>query len=194
MNISIKNMNNGLLYKFHVRLHLVISIDKYYTKRFFLVNTGAMFVSSTPFINKDYNNIKIHDTHYDKFNNSFFPDDFPGTELEKDKLIKDVRTMIKDICSSDITREIKKTDKCESGFHIFGIDIMITDKNTPVLIEINKFPGLPNYTDLQYPNDVTRLSHEFYSGLWDTVINPLVTNATIITDHKYITLLTTIKS
>ena len=190
----IKNINNGLLYKFHIRLHLVISIDKYYTKRFFLVNTGEILVSSIPYINKDYNNIKIHDTHFDKFSNSFFPDDFPGTEPEKDKITKDVRTMVRDICNTNITREIKKTDKCESGFHIFGIDIMITDENNPVLIEINRYPGFPNYTDLQYPNDVTRLSHEFYSGLWDMVINPLVTGAPIVENHEYITLLTTIKS
>lgn len=189
----IKNINNGLLYKFHVRLHLVISIDKYDTTRFFLVNTGEMFVSSTPYINKDYNNTKIHDTHFDKFENSFFPDDFPGTEPEKDKLIKDVRTMFKNIFNTDdTTHKIKKANKCESGFHIFGIDIMITDENKPMFIEINKHPGFPNYTDLQYPNSVTRLSKEFYSGLWDMVINPLVTGAHMVENHKYITLLTTI--
>jgi hypothetical protein len=188
----IKNADNNLLYKFHVRLHLIISIDKQNIKRFLLVNTGEMFVSSTAYINKDYNNTKIHDTHYDKFNNSFFPDDFPGTESEKNILITDIRTMFKDICSSrDLTYKIKKADKCESGFHIFGADIMITDENKPILLEINRFPGLPDYTDLQYPNDVTRLSKEFYSGLWDTVINPLVTGAPIVKNHKYITLLHT---
>jgi hypothetical protein len=187
----IKNTNNNLLYKFHVRLHLIISINKQNMKRFLLVNTGEMFVSSTAYINKDYNNTKIHDTHYDKFNNSFFPDDFPGTESEKSILITDIRTMFKDICSSNLTHRIKKADKCESGFHIFGADIMITDENKPILLEINKFPGLPDYSDLQYPNDVTRLSKEFYSGLWDTVINPLVTGAPIVKNHKYITLLHT---
>jgi hypothetical protein len=148
-----------------------------------------------PFINQDYNNKKIHDTHSksSKYSGRFLPDDLPGTEHEKDKLITDIRTMFKDIFNTNIPHKLKKANKCESSFHIFGMDIMITDENKPILIEINKYPGLPTYIELPYRTYVTRLSKEFYSGLWDMVINPLVTGAPMVENHEYITLLTTIK-
>jgi hypothetical protein len=191
----IENIYNGQLYKFHIRLNVVVSIDKYNTKRFFIINTAEMFLASNPYTNHDYNNKKIHDTHSktNKFE-SLFPDNFPGTEAEKNKLIIDIKNMLKDIFNTNITYSLKKADKCESGFHIFGIDIMITDENKPILIEINRYPGLPAYVDLHYQKCVTRISKEFYSGLWDMVINPLVTGAPIAENHKYMTLITTVNN
>ena len=99
--------------------------------------------------------------------------------------------MFKDVFEA-ISNKVEKMDKCESGFQIFGIDMMVTDENKPVLIEINNQPGLPGYHKY-HPEFVTRLSKEFYSGMWDTVINPLVTGVRMVENHKYITLLTTIK-
>jgi hypothetical protein len=190
----IKNPDNNQLYKFHVRLWAIVSIDKYDVMRFGLFNTGNLITSNAPYINSDYNNKKIHDTHQGKslqISEGSFPHDFPGTEEEKDKLLIDVRAMFKDVFEA-ISDKVAKMDKCESGFQIFGIDMMITDQNKPVLIEINNQPGLPGYHKY-HPGYVTRLSKEFYSGLWDTVINPFVTGVPIVENHKNITLLTTIK-
>ena len=190
----IKNPENNQLYKFHVRLWAIVSIDKYDVMRFGLFNTGNLITSNAPYINSDYNNKKIHDTHQGKslqIGEGSFPHDFPGTEEEKDKLLIDIRVMFKDVFEA-ISNKVEKMDKCESGFQIFGIDMMVTDENKPLLIEINNQPGLPGYHKY-HPEYVTRLSKEFYSGLWDMVINPLVTGAPMVENHKYITLLTTIK-
>ena len=190
----IKNPENGLLYKFHIRLWAIVSIDKYDVMRFGLVNTGNLITSNAPYINSDYNNKKIHDTHQGKslqIGEGSFPQDFPGTDDEKSKLLIDIRVMFKDVFEA-ISNKVEKMDKCESGFQIFGIDMMVTDENKPVLIEINNQPGLPGYHKY-HPEFVTRLSKEFYSGMWDTVINPLVTGVRMVENHKYITLLTTIK-
>ena len=186
----IKNPENGLLYKFHVRLWAIVSIDKYDIRRFALFNTSQMATAKEPYINSDYTNRKIHDTHSNRFENSFFPDCFPGTEHEKDTLIIDIRNMFKDIFEA-VSNDIATIGKCESGFQILGIDMMVTDENKPLLIEINNLPGLPGYDKSQYPNYTTRISKEFYSGLWDTVINPLVTGAPMVENHKNITLLYT---
>jgi len=190
----IKNPDNNQLYKFHVRLWAIVSIDKYDVMRFALFNTGNLITSNAPYINSDYNNKKIHDTHQGKslqIAEGSFPQDFPGTDDEKDKLLIDIRAMFKDIFEA-VSDKVEKMDKCESGFQIFGIDMMVTDENKPVLIEINNQPGLPGYHKY-HPEYVTRLSKEFYSGLWDMVINPLVTGAPMVENHKYLTLLTTIK-
>jgi len=190
----IKNPDNNQLYKFHVRLWAIVSIDKYDVMRFALFNTGNLITSNAPYINSDYNNKKIHDTHQGKslqISEGSFPHDFPGTDDEKDKLLIDIRAMFKDIFEA-ISNKVAKMDKCESGFQIFGIDMMVTDENKPVLLEINNQPGLPGYHKY-HPGYVTRLSKEFYSGLWDTVINPLVTGVPMVENHKYLTLLTTIK-
>ena len=188
----IKNPDNNQLYKFHIRLWAIVSIDKNDTTRFGLFNTGNIITSNAPYVNKDYNNKKIHDTHQGKslqIEEGSFPQDFPGTEEAKAKLILDVRKMFADIFRT-VSHKIKKMDKCESGFQIFGIDMMVTDENKPVLIEINNQPGLPGYHKY-HPKYVTRLSKEFYSAMWDTVINPLVTGAPIVEHHKYITHLCT---
>lgn len=190
----IKNPDNNRLYKFHIRLWAVVSIDKHDIKRFSLFNTGNIITSGAPYINSDYNNKKIHDTHQGKslqIAEGSFPQDFPGTDDEKDKLLIDIRAMFTDIFEA-VSNKVEKMDKCESGFQIFGIDMMVTDQNKPVLIEINNQPGLPGYHKY-HPGYVTRLSKEFYSGLWDTVINPFVTGARMVENHKYLTLLTIIK-
>ncbi len=188
----IKNPDDNLSYKFHIRLWAIVSIDKNDTTRFGLFNTGNIITSNAPYVNKDYNNKKIHDTHQGKslqIEEGSFPQDFPGTEEAKAKLILDVRKMFADVFRA-VSHKIKKMDKCESGFQIFGIDMMVTDENKPVLIEINNQPGLPGYHKY-HPKYVTRLSKEFYSAMWDTVINPLVTGAPIVEHHKYITHLCT---
>ena len=188
----IKNPDNNQLYKFHIRLWAIVSIDKYDIKRFALFNTGNIITSGAPYINSDYNNKKIHDTHQGKslqIAEGSFPQDFPGTDEEKSKLFVDIHKMFADIFEA-VSHKVEKMDKCESGFQIFGIDMMVTDQNKPVLLEINNQPGLPGYHKY-HPGYVTRLSKEFYSALWDTVINPLVTDAPIVKDHKNITLLYT---
>ena len=190
----IKNPENNQLYKFHIRLWAVVSIDKHDVMRFGLFNTGNIITSNAPYINSDYNNKKIHDTHQGKslqISEGSFPHGFPGTKEEKDKLLIDIRAMLADIFKA-ISNTVAKMYKCESGFQIFGIDMMVTDENKPILIEINNQPGIPGYHK-HHPEYVTRLSKEFYSGLWDTVINPFVTGVPIVEDHKNITLLTTIK-
>jgi len=188
----IKNPENNQFYKFHIRLWAVVSIDKHDITRFSLFNTGNIITSNAPYINSDYNNKKIHDTHQGKslqIAEGSFPHDLLGTDEEKDKLVMDVQVMFADIFEA-VSNKVEKMDKCESGFQIFGIDMMITDQNKPVLIEINNQPGLPGYHKY-HPGYVTRISKEFYSGLWDTVINPFVTGIPIVEDHKNITLLYT---
>jgi hypothetical protein len=183
----IRNPENDQLYKFHIRLWAIVSIDKHDIKRFGLFNTGNLITSNAPYENTDYNNKKIHDTHQGKsitIAENSFPHDFPGTEDEKEKLLVDIRKMFADIFEA-VSSKIVKMDKCESGFQIFGIDMMVTDENKPVLIEINNQPGIPGYHK-HHPKFVTQLSKEFYSVMWDTVINPLVTGAPIIENHKYI--------
>jgi hypothetical protein len=153
-----------LLYKkkkFHIRVHML-----------FLNNKGKITWSNNlhgkirhakyDFINNDYNNLEIHDTHAETTSRDiFFPEDFNFRKENKEKILSQMELIL-----SKVAEIIKPHLKCytESNncFEVFGIDFMIKKDFTVILIEINDSYGIHTDNKNQYDTQESRRIWRMY--------------------------------
>jgi hypothetical protein len=148
-----KYLRNPLLFqkrKFHLRLLFIIAIVNN-TVKSYLLDTMLFRTAKLPFTLTDFNNSDIHDTHFKSTAKDwYFPDDFTTENMGVvitpdiiDKLWKDIREIMRKITivALDGNNHIRLYDTNKNGFHIFGLDIMITDDFKPNLLECNSNPG-----------------------------------------------------
>ena len=106
---------------------------------------GRIFCARTDFINGNYQNLEIHDTHgrYST-RNIYFPEEFNYGKENTEKVLSQMELIL-----SKVVEMIKTNLKCfpESinCFEVFGIDFMIKNDFTVMLIEINDDVGIRNY-------------------------------------------------
>lgn len=138
--IASKYINNPLLhngYKFHFRCYLMISTwgeiqlyDKY-----------VIITAENKYINSDYHNKKIHDTHGKHLDTvTLFPDDFNDTQNNKRKIINSVNNIKYDI-EQVIKNKVYPYNESYSAYEILGLDIMIDENYKAWLLEVNSGIG-----------------------------------------------------
>jgi len=122
--------------KFHIRVHMLFLNNK--GKITWSINlNGTARYAKLNFINKDYHNLEIHDTHAKSTNRFiYFPEDFNFKKKNTEKIISQIELIL-----SKVAEIIKPRLKCFSEsnncFEVFGIDFMIKKDFTVILIEIN---------------------------------------------------------
>jgi hypothetical protein len=139
--IESKYIDNPLLYcgkKFHLRIHVVIMItgNKKYA---WLARRGSILVAEKDYVNDDYGNTDIHDTHLgtDRDHGEFPDDAFPDVKYETVYIaVKKLMDVI--LCDE----EIKKFPDQHVAYSHYGMDIMFRSDGSPVIIEINRIPGV----------------------------------------------------
>ena len=163
--------------KFHIRVHMLFLNNK--GKITWSTNLhGRIFCARTNFINGDYHNLEIHDTH-GKYSthNIFLPEDFNFGKENKKKVLSQMELIL-----SKIAEIIKPHLKCFSNsnncFQVFGIDFMVKDDFTVMLIEINDTYGLysenKNEYDTKQGNKIWRMYiKEFVKWIYDNGIEPV---------------------
>lgn len=181
-------ITNPLLFKkckFHIRTYLLASVinNEYNT---YMVEFGRIYTAKLPYITGDWNNHEIHDTHVKSTPvDWFFPSDFTsqnmGTPISK-TVIKDIFDQIRNIfigVSDLLSRTVGLYDNIKNGFDIFGVDLMIRDDFTVVLIECNDKGG---YTP---KSESTRIMIEklLFNWINDVIFRPAFQNKKPI-DHK----------
>lgn len=133
-------------YKFHIRTYLLASIinGSFHS---YMIDFGRIFTAKLQYKHADWNNSDIHDTHMKSTPTDwFFPKDFTndniglGNATITNQTIQNIFKQIKTILSA-VSKLLSKTvslyDNVENGFNIFGIDLMIKDDFTVILIECN---------------------------------------------------------
>jgi hypothetical protein len=161
-----KYIRNPLLFnsrKFHIRTLLMASlIDSTYNT--YMLDWGRIFTAKLPFVLDDFNNKEIHDTHRKTTDDDyFFPLDFTNANIGRDdidfELIYNIFKQIKQIfisVSKLLSNTISNYDNVKNGFTIFGIDLMILDDFTVILIEVNSEGGF-TFKDKETRNKVENL-------------------------------------
>lgn len=139
---------NPMLYekkKFHLRGYFVYYNNKNNTKSGYFFNNQRVYTAKLPFINKDYLNKDIHDSHggTTKKEINFKPDITNLlTKKQVEKIENDLLFLFKNIFK--ITKN-KCYEEDKSCYHLYGTDIMITDNYELKLIEINMSPGFKKF-------------------------------------------------
>jgi hypothetical protein len=104
---------------------------------------GRIWYARKEYINDNYNNLEIHDTHarYTE-RNIYFPEEFNYGKKNTDKVLSQINLIL-----SKVVEIYKPYAKCyrdtENCFEVFGIDFMVEDDFNVILIEINDTLGLP---------------------------------------------------
>ena len=177
--IASKYITNPLLFhgkKFHFRAYMMVTLfGKSYST--YMLDLFNIFTSKYKFINEDYQNKDIHDTHY-RYNDDdyLFPLHFTSENINKNITKDDINNIlnkIKKICykmSHIYSTNVKLRANSENGFHLFGFDIMIDENLNPILIECNRF----SKTDLIYNQKMrTLFNNILFDWINEIIIKPL---------------------
>jgi hypothetical protein len=158
--------------KFHIRVHILFLNNR--GKISWNTNIhGRIFCARTNFINDNYHNLEIHDTHgrYGT-RNIYFPEEFNYGKENTEKVLSQIKLIL-----SKVVEMIKTNLKCfpESinCFEVFGIDFMVKNDFTVILIEINDDVGNPSFP---LDNQIKRedINYEENNRLWRLFVKEYV--------------------
>jgi hypothetical protein len=121
--------------KFHLRMYFMVCFDTNF--RWYLFKKGKIITAELPYVSNDFNNPKIHDSHFKStFKNCFFPEDL-HLEPHQNNLIYEQMNNILESAAAIIKPHTKSYSESKYAFEVFGCDFMITDDLIVKLIEIN---------------------------------------------------------
>lgn len=136
------NYKNNDKYKFHIRHYLFYNPNN---NNSFFYKYGEIIPAIKPYVNGDYTNKDIHDTHLAGRSdlNLIYPNALNITKKQIEKINKQIKQLysglIKILNNSNDTNCFTESKKC---YHVFGIDLFITNDYNIKLIEVNHNIGL----------------------------------------------------
>jgi len=138
--IGSEYIQNPLLwkgYKFHVRVHIIVTVTK--EKRYAVMAPSVeMIPAGKPFVNGEYADQDIHDTHDDRnIMSGFIPGDIENGQMLYDGVVKILKESIPELLPL-----LELYPEAENSYDVFGVDIMFLSDGTPIILEINSTPGL----------------------------------------------------
>lgn len=144
-------ITNPLLFhkrKFHLRIYYIISTIKG-VFRYFVYPKYKILTAKEPFVNADYGNQDIHDTHFKSTNADYIaPDNLPTND--KNAFISIVQPKLDELfrlVSSIVEPHCHPYPNAANAYEILGCDVMITDTYDVVLLEINDHIGHNYYNE-----------------------------------------------
>jgi hypothetical protein len=167
-------ITNPLLFqgkKFHLRMYYFASINNN-VFRTYLLNFGFLYTALLPYINGDYNNKHIHDTHWGTTEKDFhYPRELKYLGNDKIKHItSQMRSILQRTSVILYGEKVNNFENSKNSCHVFGVDFMIKDDFNVMVIEINKYPGYKH----KDKNDLT-LDRTIYSFFNKISFKPLFT-------------------
>ena len=119
--------------KFHLRVHVLVTLNPY---RVWMCREMRYYLASEKYVQSDWKNTAIHDTHYTEQEEFFFPGDLPdGWKLGSQEEIALIVGTVFD------NGKFKPDWNSNNSYYIFGLDVMYNNKS-PVLLEVNQKIGL----------------------------------------------------
>ena len=132
----------------------------------YLHKYGGIYTAEKHYVQKNYNNKNIHDTHFGSTPaDYYFPHEFiklysKEVMLDLYKQLKEVFHYVKLLTKAECYPESKIC------YQIYGVDIMITDEFRVKLIEINHRIGISTH-------DNKLLTEYLMEGVLETIVDPL---------------------
>lgn len=158
--------------KMHLRAYMLFTLINNTFRSYFL-DCGKILTARAPYVNGDWNNKDIHDTHMDSSyrKDLLFPDDLYGNTTPNIKNAEDFDIIHKNIRESILyisriaASNIYNYSNTINTYEVFGIDIFIRDDFSVFIMEVNS----------KYVSYVvtTKLLFEKYNDwIHETVIKP----------------------
>lgn len=119
--------------KFHLRVHVVVTLSPYTV---WVCKEMRYYLAREKYVQTDWKNSDIHDTHYTEQDEFFFPADLP--DKWKSGSQEEINLIIATVFENG---KFKPDWNAKNGYYIFGLDIMF-DKKKPILLEVNQKIGL----------------------------------------------------
>lgn len=169
-----KSPNSG--YKFHFRMFMIVYKTQERLEGY-MVNEGEIFTAKEPYVDVDYQNKDIHDSHHGStVGHPRFPRDYNKLGYNKDRLtmrdaglvMDSIQDILTDVLSvKEIADTIQVYPEANAGMEILGCDFMMDFSGKVYLIEVNSKVSL-NRTE------ETRkwLNTLLGNALYETVIGP----------------------
>lgn len=180
--------------KFHIRAYYMVLVGEEYNNgnRTKMVQTklfpfGKILTAKDKYINGDWGNADIHDTHFESTGRDiYFPDDLPTAEERRiftREIFPEMGRCLQFI-SKIISPVIQKYDTCQYGFEIFGCDFMVVHKPDSSLqvklLEINDKVGFLNAA----PNKALQLSKLFFNEIKTGILDPILVDKPTVFAHS----------
>jgi hypothetical protein len=135
-------------YKFHVRHYFIFRPGN---KKSFFLKRGLIATGIKPYVQGDWGNKDIHDTHFHGRIGPSFPSALNLPPTVEKKILAQLYELY-----SVINKILKKTATCyaeaRNCFELFGADLMLTKDYKIKILELNSSPGLA-YEDQEYVQD-----------------------------------------
>jgi len=175
-----KYITNPLLFnnkKFHIRTYLLISKNKDLIKGNFIwkwsfFHQGKILTAQDDYINGNWNNKLIHDTHIKSTNDDYyFPQDLHLDKLIENDIIKQMENICFEIFNIIKISNIKTFNEVVNSFEVLGLDFMILDNFIVKILEVNNKLGYGVIN--QGTNKVNQYTYDFFNWIYLNGIKPL---------------------
>jgi len=172
--IATEYITNPLLFKnrkFHIRVPFIIT---YINNKisFSIFKHLRIHQAKLPYINDDYTNKNIHDSHIKSTDDDyFFYDEFKDNKNYYD-IIKQIKLLINE-CVNMAKPGITLYDETKNSYVIYVADIIITDDYNIKLLEVNgQFPGY-NFINRINNNKQILFNKNYFRWLFNKAIAPI---------------------
>jgi len=137
--------------KFHIRFYILVDCENNY----YLFKYGLVALARELYTLTDFDNDKIHDTHFNTTKEELYYPNILGNDLEKiEKIDNKVREIIKDVKNK--AEHINCYPESKNGYEILGMDIMLDDEFKIKLLEINN--------NISLPEEKNHISNKLFEG------------------------------
>lgn len=138
--VASEYIRSPLLYenrKFHLRVMIFVFIKHDGTKKCWMMNDAILAPAREEYIDTDYGNKMIHDTHICGNQLAELTTNLLGADLMINKVKELLTETMKHLLPG-----ISKYKEAINGYDLYGADIMFTDTMDAKLLEINRTPDL----------------------------------------------------
>lgn len=157
-------------HKFHLRLYVIVGVFDSGARKAWLVTHGDLVPAKAAFVLGYWENKDIHDSH--KKGNPdvvIFPDRVDDSLLSGTLSARDLQKAAAGVLRDALPHILPKLynyPEAQSGYEMFGADIMFWDDGRPKIIEVNATP------DLTYLNEAGTREYKSYifDGILETVV------------------------
>lgn len=155
--------------KFHIRTYMLVTTEPF---NVILFNKSKILTAKEKYIDGDYDNANIHDTHLSSTEkNLYFPNDLHIDDSDKEKIIlqiNDVANYLKEL----LRNNTQPYPEAKFGFEVFGLDFLITSEFKVILMEVNDRIGIRSACEMD--NTYSDFSRDFFSWIYENAIKTIL--------------------
>jgi hypothetical protein len=128
--------------KMHIRVYILLSIQSGIT-RCYVFNKYKIYVAGAKYEEKDWLNPNIHISGADNTKQRYnWPSDVDwATGSPSKELLFELNECLRVLCLGMALSNIKTYEESDAGYHMYGVDILLTTNNKVYILEVNKRPG-----------------------------------------------------